>query len=191
MRKLILVALVAGTFATPALAQDAAPFTGFRVEGLAGWDRPQVPGNRSDGALYGVGTGYDVQTGGAVVGIEGEAADSTADNCVSVASAAATGNRLCTRTGRDLYVGGRVGALVAPSTLLYAKAGYTNAQVRNALTLAGTTTRTRETLDGFRVGGGVEQAVGANSFVKLEYRYSNYERDTDRHQVVAGFGFRF
>ena len=62
--------------------------------------------------------------------------------------------------------------------------------------------------DGYRVGAGVEYALTGQSFVKLEYRYSNYsdaeidfggdapntdnfDIDTDRHQVVAGVGFRF
>jgi len=191
MRKYILAALIAGSFAAPAMAQDSgrAPFTGVRVEGLLGWDRPQSGGDHRDGLLYGGGVGYDFQAGRAVLGLEGEASGSTAKDCVS--NFAAAGDRLCTRTGRDLYVGGRVGALVAPSTLLYAKAGYTNARVRATYDLAGTTTRTGQNLDGFRVGGGVEQAVGSRSFVKVEYRYSNYEKDVDRHQVVAGVGFRF
>ncbi len=37
MRKTILAALVATTFAAPAFAQEAGPFTGFRVEGIAGY----------------------------------------------------------------------------------------------------------------------------------------------------------
>ena len=62
--------------------------------------------------------------------------------------------------------------------------------------------------DGYRVGAGAEYALGTNSFAKLEYRYSNYKKaeidlggtlpdggrfnvDTDRHQIVAGFGYRF
>jgi outer membrane immunogenic protein len=191
MRKYILAAIVAGSFAAPAMAQDngSAPFTGVRVEGLLGWDRPQSNGTHADGILYGGGVGYDFQAGRAVLGVEGEATGSTAKDCI--ASFSVTGDRLCTRSGRDLYVGGRVGALVAPSTLLYAKAGYTNGRVRATYDVGGTTTRSGQNLDGFRVGGGVEQAVGARSFVKVEYRYSNYEQNVDRHQVVAGFGFRF
>src|SRR3546814_13386753 len=60
--------------------------------------------------------------------------------------------------------------------------------------------------DGFRVGAGVEQLFGPTAYGKLEYRYSNYSNlehnregttdlsrniDLDRHQVVAGVGFRF
>ena len=54
---------------------------------------------------------------------------------------------------------------------------------------------------------GVEQAIGRNTYAKVEYRYSNYGSarleypngantnnfsvDTDRHQVAVGVGLRF
>jgi outer membrane immunogenic protein len=192
MRKLIVVAsLAAVSLATPALAQDGSPFTGVHIEGIAGWDRPQVPNDHTNGIVYGVGAGYDFQAGRAVLGIEGEASDSSADKCV--VGVAAAGDRLCVNAGRDLYVGGRIGALVAPTTLLYAKAGYTNARMNtDYTTVSGVGNfRVRDNLDGVRVGAGVEQAVGRNAYVKAEYRYSNYEQNVDRHQVVAGFGIRF
>src|SRR4051812_31003835 len=192
MRKLIFVAsLAAAALATPAMAQERGPFTGFHVEGIAGWDRTQVPNDRTNGVVYGVGAGYDFQAGRAVLGIEGEASDSTASECVSGVIAA--GDRICAKAGRDLYVGGRIGALVAPTTLLYAKAGYTNARFNLNYTapIAANNFSLHETLDGVRVGAGVQQSVGRNAFVKAEYRYSNYEQGLDRHQVVAGFGFRF
>ena len=46
-------------------------------------------------------------------------------------------------------------------------------------------------LDGIRVGGGVERALGGKSYVKTEYRYSNYQNGVSRHQVLAGVGIRF
>jgi outer membrane immunogenic protein len=192
MRKLIVAALAASTLATPALAEGRGPFTGVRVEGLAGWDRPQANGDHADGVAYGVGAGFDFQAGGAVLGIEGEASKSTAKECID--SFAIAGDRLCSKTGRDLYVGGRVGGVVGRATLLYAKAGYTNARSEATYNsnLAGSAiARSHANLDGFRVGAGVEQAVGRKAFVKAEYRYSNYEQGVDRHQVVAGLGIRF
>jgi outer membrane immunogenic protein len=194
MRKLFVVAsLAAVSIAAPAFAQDTgrAPFTGFRVEGLAGWDHPRVPNDHANGVTYGAGIGYDYQAGRAVFGVEGEASDSTTKRCV--AGVFATGDALCASAGRDLYVGGRIGAAVAPTTLLYAKAGYTTARINtNYTTLTGVgNLTTRRDLNGFRVGGGVEQSLGGNAYVKAEYRYSNYEQNVDRHQVVAGFGFRF
>jgi outer membrane immunogenic protein len=191
MRIFILAALAAGAVAAPAAAQEASPFTGPRVEGIVGWDRVQVPGDRGDGVAYGVGLGYDFQAGNMVVGIEGEAADSTTDECAT----GAPGETLCAKTGRDLYVGGRIGAAVGASTLLYAKAGYSNARVRLAYDsgLAGNVGdfTTHGNYDGIRVGAGLEQKIGTNAFVKAEYRYTNYESDLEKHQAVVGFGIRF
>jgi outer membrane immunogenic protein len=177
------------------MAQDpvtASPFTGLKVEGLVGYDRLKVPNDHTSGVLYGAGIGYDAQVGGMVLGVEGEASGSTASQCVSGVNR--TGDRLCAKLGRDLYVGGRIGAAVAPSTLLYAKAGYTNARLRLTYTdnLTGATNfNLHENRDGWRIGGGVEQAVGSNAYVKAEYRYSTYKGNFDKHQVVAGVGVRF
>lgn len=193
MRNLVLAALMAGTMATPALAQPVGNFSGLRVEGVVGYDRTDVEDEGSDGVTYGAGVGYDLQTGGMVIGVEGEATDSTVDECVT--GVEVTGDELCAQLGRDLYVGGRVGAAINPNVLVYGKAGYTNNRV--ALTYQDGTLATTpdfergENLDGLRVGGGLEFALGPNSYAKTEYRYSNYEQGFDKHQVVAGFGFRF
>lgn len=192
MRSIVVAALLAASAATPALAQDSsgkAPFTGARVEGLVGWDRVQNNGH-DDGLVYGIGAGYDFQAGGAVVGVEAEATDSGVKQCAGQRTVASP--QVCAKAARDLYVGGRVGTVVGGNTLLYAKAGYTNARAK--LTSDDGTTRTtlgRTDLDGVRVGVGAEYALGPNSFVKAEYRYSNYEAGFERHQALAGFGFRF
>ena len=197
MQKYFLAALLAGTLATPALAQGGAvagaPFTGFRLEGIVGGDRVQSDGDHEDGVVYGVGVGYDMQMGsGAVVGIEAEATDSSADVCAE--DVTVTGDRLCVGAKRDLYVGGRLGAAVGTSTLVYGKAGYTNARFGFDYDDGGNGSNDfgdGRNLDGVRVGAGIETALGTNSFVKAEYRYSNYEEGVEKHQVVGGFGFRF
>ncbi|MFZ5703633.1 MAG: outer membrane protein [Pseudomonadota bacterium] len=189
MRSIVVAALVAASAAAPALAQDRAPFTGPRVEGLVGWDRVQNNGH-DDGVAYGLGAGYDFQTGMGLVGIEGEVADSSVKQCAGAATAADP--RLCAKAGRDLYIGGRVGTVVGGRTLLYAKAGYTNTRAKlTGDDGTGQVTLAKQDLDGVRVGAGVEYAVGPNSFIKTEYRYSNYEQGFSRHQVMGGFGFRF
>ena len=193
MRKMIVAALMAGSFAAPAFAQDAAPFSGFRVEGLVGYESDEVEGDSSDGVNYGIGLGYDFQSGGMVFGIEGEAADSTVDECID--GAIIVGDELCAQFRRDLYVGGRVGGVVGSNTLVYAKAGYTNARVGIDYEdgTAGTVNdfSAGENLEGVRVGGGVEFGIGSNAYAKAEYRYSNYEQGFAKHQGVIGFGFRF
>lgn len=174
---LALVALTAA--ATPAFAQDdAATFTGGHVSAVVGYDILDLNTagvDNPDGVAYGVNLGYDLQRGNAVFGIEGEVAESSAE--------LKAGNTVVASAGRDLYVGGRVGFVAGGNTLVYGKAGYTNARVESS---AGD-----ENGDGFRVGGGVETRFGQNLFGKVEYRYSNYEADVERHQIVAGLGVRF
>lgn len=218
MRYALAAALVASTtLAAPAFAQDVDPtFTGPRVGVIGGYDiiRPgstedsdlEGDDQNVDGFLYGVELGYDIGVGGAVVGVEAELSESTG----KVETNSTDPNFFGfgeVGTGRDIYVGVRAGVLATPSTLVYAKGGYTNARL-NVLASDGTTERDENfELDGWRIGAGVEKAIGTNSFAKLEYRYSNYSNanfewrdgavtedfdiDTDRHQIVAGVGFRF
>jgi len=221
MRKLIAVSLFATTAAltvsaAPALAQTNPTFTGPRVEATLGYDHTGAGSSVSndngrddqkiDGLLYGGGIGYDIATSDNIVlGAEAELTGSTSKSGRNDYTSDFGFGRV--KQGRDIYVGGRVGYVVAPTTMLYAKGGYTNAKLN---VLAGDTNQTTDTdfnLDGWRIGAGAEHAVGPNSYAKLEYRYSNYERsnidyatggtssrfdvDTDRHQVVASYGFRF
>lgn len=194
--------------AAPALAQDARePFTGPRVEVFGGYDNVQAGNDDSsdaaEGFSYGVGLGYDFQMGGAVIGIEGEAAGSTSK--LTGHDIDVTGDSLRLKADRDLYIGGRVGFAIAPTTLLYAKGGYTNFRVSSRYDNGtGTVFDDGVTLDGYRVGAGIEQKfslLGPSGFLKAEYRYSHYSNlninnvdaqiDTDRHQVLAGVGVRF
>ena len=194
MRKFAIAAtLLAATIATPALAQDTNNLGGFRIEGLVGYDRPSIEDENADGIAYGVGVGYDFQSGNAVFGVEAEAMDSSANE--RIAGAVLPGDELRVRAGRDLYVGGRVGVGVGGNSLVYAKAGYTNARVRVDYEdgTAGTVNdfTERGNLDGIRAGAGAQIGIGSNAYLKTEYRYSNYEAGVDRHQVVGGVGFRF
>jgi outer membrane immunogenic protein len=184
MSKFIYAALFASAaIAAPALAQDAGTgtFSGAHVEAIGGWDRVRGGGSHDDGALYGVGAGYDIRRGNTVFGVEGEASDSTQKEELG---------GVTQHAARDLYAGGRVGVVVGGNNLLYAKAGYTNARY----TVSGTATGVdlaHGNLDGVRVGAGLEHALGSRAFVKTEYRYSDYEQGVSRHQVVAGVGLRF
>jgi outer membrane immunogenic protein len=191
MRNLVLASLLATAFATPAFAQEDAPFTGPRIEGQLGWDRVQGEGGgKSDDLMYGVNVGYDAQMGGAVIGAEAEYSDSSNRACAGARTVADP--RLCLKAGRDLYVGGRVGTAVGASTLVYAKAGYTNADAKFTSDDGDDeTTLAKDHLDGVRVGAGVEQSLGGKAYVKGEYRYSNYEQGVERHQALAGVGIRF
>jgi outer membrane immunogenic protein len=202
---LLATALAATTvLATPAFAQDSDPsFTGPRAEVVAGWDRIDDGANSgtkaSDGVVYGGAVGYDFQAGGAVLGVEGEITGST--NKDTATSVIVTNDSLRLKAGRDLYVGGRVGFLAGPRTLIYAKGGYTNAKLNTRYINGANTTNVSENADGWRAGAGAEFMLSNNVYLKAEYRYSNYSRingpgasadiDLDRHQVVGGLGIRF
>lgn len=210
MRKFIVLAALAGVSA-PAFAQVESPFTGLKVEALAGYDalRPgNVRGsdvNTVEGFQYGVAVGYDMDFNGAIIGVEGEIADSTgrSDNSLNFGNGLVD-SRL--ETGRDLYAGIRIGGRVNPRTMLYAKGGYTNARVQSRFDDGSVAVfDDRVNVDGFRLGAGAEMLITDNAYGKLEYRYSNYSSlnygdgrfrtdtgiDLDRHQVLAGVGFRF
>lgn len=199
MRKFVLAALFAATAATPALAQDRAPFTGLRAEGIIGYDRisdgsGQDAGS-SDGVLYGGQIGYDLQAGNLIVGVEGELSGSTTDTRAD--SLIVAGDRLTLDAGRDLYAGARIGAVLSPRAMVYGKVGYTNARLESEYRTGTTVTRDHANLDGFRLGAGMEYQLTPQFHLKGEYRYSNYseidgyDTDVDRHQVLAGIGVRF
>jgi outer membrane immunogenic protein len=207
MRYMFLAGALLASAATPAFAQESAPFTGPHVEGIIGYDILKAPDadidNGADGLLYGLNAGYDFQLGGAVAGIEGEVTGATSNQRGS--DLLLTGDSARLKTDRDLYVGARLGFAVAPSTMLYVKGGYTNAKI-SARYNDGTNPIINEgvTLDGYRLGAGIEQKFnlfGPSGFVKAEYRYSNYKNldfgaadidtDLDRHQILAGVGVRF
>ncbi|MFM9978410.1 MAG: outer membrane protein [Sphingomonadaceae bacterium] len=212
MRTFILGALLASTVAVPAMAQESAPFTGPYVNGIIGYDT--VKGGEDDlddsrdGVLYGGQLGYDFQLGGAIAGIEAELSDSSTRARASDVTDGITTNASLA-ADRDLYIGARIGFAVAPSTMLYAKGGYTNARFKFDFNDGTTAFNEGLTADGYRLGAGIEQKLnlfGPSGFVKAEYRYSNYKNldisigddeiddvniDADRHQVLVGVGVRF
>lgn len=214
----LVLATSLATFATPAFAQVEGGFTGPWVAGVAGLDINKAGSSVDDdinddrdqsveGIMYGAAIGYDFAMNGIVIGAEAELTDSEADT--EYDGDFETFGFGAVDAGRDIYVGARLGYAIRPSTMVYAKAGYTNARF-NYLGSDGTTDYNLNLdTDGYRFGAGVEQRYGANTFAKLEYRYSNYSKgeidfetpdvsdtdrfdvDSDRHQVVASVGLRF
>lgn len=208
MKKIIAAAILSAAIATPALAQDdnsasvRKPFTGPFVGAVLGYDKargyiPGVASGTQDGLLYGANIGYDMNIGGALVGVEGEFTDS--DTKASAQNVAALGDSLSVNTGRDYYAGIRLGGQVANNLALYAKGGYTNQRLANYyFDNAGGVTKNNVDLEGYRLGAGVETTYHGLTG-RLEYRYSNYGKvniantpiNGERHQVAAVLGYRF
>lgn len=220
MKKFLIVLAAGGAVsAFPAFAQDAATaFTGPYVQAGIGYDKARSGSDVDidhardtkqsiDGLYYGAGLGYDAAIGERLrVGAEAELADSTSKWRARGEPNAFNLGRV--NAGRDIYVGGRLGYVMSPQTMLYVKGGYTNARFNTQATDGTTSLKDGIDADGYRIGGGVEYAVDSNVFTRLEYRYSGYKRgeldfggntpdssrfdiDTDRHQVVASVGMRF
>lgn len=207
--------------ATPAMAQTASeiPFSGLRAGAEVGYDHirsgstEDVDNTRDlkqsvDGVTYGGVVGYDFAASPNFrVGAEASYSGSTAgrDFNNDQPTVFNLGN---VQADREIYVGGRVGYVTSPTTMIYGKAGYTNQ--RFSVTGSDGTVNLAQKLDtdGWRVGAGAEFAVSRNAYVGAEYRYSKYGKgevdfegdtpdssrfnlDTDRHQVVATAGVRF
>lgn len=190
-KAVLLAAIAAATFSTSANAQEAT-LTGAKIGIVAGYDDYAISyegekiGSKS-GFHYGLTAGYDFDLGGAIAGIEAEVADATT-------KVGYDGDSL--KAGRELYVGARLGAVVSPNVILYAKGGYVNSRLK--LTVDGESDG--DNLDGWRLGAGVEYAP-STYFGRVEYRYSDFGDykfegentglSSRRHQVVATVGVRF
>lgn len=177
MKTVIFAAMTAAlAISAPAFAQDST-FVGPRAEAIVGYDAVKTNSNglgTPDGFMYGAALGYDFNLGSVIAGVDAEITDSTVKRSFAGGSI---------KADRDLYIGARVGMPIGDTALAYVKAGYTNARF-SALGVG-------ENGDGVRVGAGLEYKLAANLYVKGEYRYSNYQDDVERHQVVGGVGLRF
>ena len=191
------------------LPSDAEAFGGARIEVLAGFDRiggdDQVLFDRNDGSrngfTYGGEAGFDVPVGrtlliGGYAGAEG----STVKECFALFGASG-----CARAPFSFTAGGRIGIAASPSTLVYVKGGYTRSRIKFDATLVTNPPRVVEDsqmLNGFHVGGGLEQRFGANAYGKIEYDYTRLrgydalsapgttDDEFNRHQVKLGLGLR-
>ncbi len=207
--------------ATPAMAQTASdvPFTGVRVGGEAGYDHIRTGSSEDvdntrdlkqsiDGVEYGAVVGYDFAAGTNLrIGAEASYAGSTAERDFNN-DRPTVFNLGSVQADRDIYVGGRVGYVTSPTTMIYVKGGYTNQRYATVGSNGTVDLDQRLDTDGYRLGAGAELAVGRNAYIGAEYRYSKYSQaevdfdgntpdsssfnlDTDRHQVVATAGVRF
>lgn len=176
--------------AVAALSSTAASAQGLYAEIHGGWDNVSVAGESDDGIAYGAAIGYELPVSDkAFVGLEASADDSSTKECMN--DVLALGDRACVIAGRDLSVVARAGFEVAAGSQLYALAGYTNARIKLTYTDGVNTGSIADNGDGFRFGAGYKRVLGGSTYAKAEYRYSNYESDFSRHQVLFGLGMNF
>ena len=134
--------------------------------------------------------GYDFAVGEKTfVGVEASADDSSTKECAT--DVLVIGDRTCISTGRDLSVVARLGYKLSDMNKVYALAGYANGRIKVSYDDGTTSGSVGANGDGLRLGAGVQLGLGSNLYAKGEYRYTNYESDFSRHQVLVGFGLGF
>ncbi|MDQ0839304.1 outer membrane protein [Sphingomonas faeni] len=176
----------ASVCAVSAQAQTEVPFSGPYVAAIGGWDRVDGDHHGETGFDYGGIVGYDVAAGSVRVGPEVELTGSTAKGCVGTAA-----TEKCIRSGRDLFVGGRLGVVATSQVLAYVMAGYTNANFDRYAPGRDKDILEKKAHSGARIGVGVEYALSNAAFLKTEYRYSRYSHGVSRNQILGGIGIRF
>jgi len=193
-------ALMALSIAGPALAQDSGNnFSGPYFGAQIGWQQdrqslttgtvpPATFRTKGEGLAYGAQAGWDVNLGRAVVGVEGS---------LTTRDGANTFPTFDLEARRTINLTGRLGYLVSPQGLLYARGGYSNARFN----IAGV--GPSENRDGYTIGGGYEHSLARNISARVEYNYSDYGNDLlpgigstatlnyHRHAVMTGVNFRF
>lgn len=200
MNKFALVpaAIVAATaFATPAAAQIAP--SGPRVELQAGWDflRDQEDFGaeyENDGGMIGVGAGYDIGLGAVALGFDVELSKSDIEDSAAYTDGDAYVDAILD-SGREIYVGGRATIPIGLRTDVFVKAGYANLETELDLLFDDGVDTFREVIrereDGVRVGAGVNYKLVGGAYLGGEYRFTSYDSDIDKHQLVASLGLRF
>jgi outer membrane immunogenic protein len=200
MNRMAFCAIVAAAVTTPAAAQEVKNFDGPFVGVQLGWQQdrriattstvpPATTRVSGDGLVYGGQLGYDANMGGAVLGVEGSIIGRTGSN----GSAA-----LPFETGRTVNVTARVGWLLSPESLLYARGGYSNARFSTTNPAGNSANQ-----GGYTLGAGFERALTDTVSARIEYAYSNYGSDAvpgiggpvrleyRRNGITAGFNLRF
>jgi outer membrane immunogenic protein len=195
---------LAGALAATIPAQaSAAEFDGPFVGAQVGWQSEKmqnpetalgaVPIDDSKQAVTGgIFAGYDKRIDDRVV-IGAEAGLDLASDDEVQTTVLGTSYTISPKYSVDLSA--RAGFLVDPSTLVYARGGYTGARTRTTIADPLGTQIESGSRDGWLLGGGVERQVKENASARLEYRFSRYggsdDDQFDRHRVLAGLSYRF
>ena len=189
MKYLCLVIMVCALFAFPGEAARAGGLPswggayvgiGIGALGLSGTetDTHTVPphvdtfdGGTDWGVMGTVTAGYDYQLPqGVIIGAFTDFDFTNSD--FTTTSPDGDTNRL--REHSAFNVGGRLGYLISPSTLLYADGGYTRGNFKFNYS---DEYSNGKTLDGWFVGGGAEHKITGPWSAKLEYRFAQYGKE--------------
>lgn len=137
-----------------------------------------LDGIGGDGFIGGGRVGFDIARGRLLFGVF---ADYNFSNIESTLSAS-SGNQSATFTlekENEWTVGARIGAIVAPRTLVYILGGYTESDYKlsGPGVVASASFNPEHTISGFTGGAGVEYAAGGGLFLGLEGLYTAYDTE--------------
>jgi outer membrane immunogenic protein len=203
-----LAALTTASFAADLPARSAAPppapvyappiftWTGFYVGAQVGaaWMRDKASAFDPAGVFVSQGTltdtgfiggghvGYNYQIGSIVLGIEGDIEGSTVSKTGGPGFGAPVplpaGSFIKASTDWQGSVRGRLGYAIN-NVLLYATGGAAFADFERSYSAPGAAAKFSDTRAGWTVGGGLEYAFTNNWTARVEYRYSDFGKETD------------
>lgn len=181
------VALVA-VGAAPSLA--ASPFDGAYVGVYTGY----ADNNGSNGAgdidtdgwTYGGYVGYGKTFDQFYFGGEAEIGSIDIDGKGTVGTVPTT-----LKINESYGLAARAGLLVSDNALFYGRVGWQRTNYEAKIGTGAARFTVDDTLDGVRVGGGLEYALTDNVLTRVEYNYTNYEQGVSDNQVRVGVAYRF
>jgi outer membrane immunogenic protein len=193
---LLALPLILGAAAAHAEEGETSRFAGAKIGANLSYDRLSIDRNvagvtpRVDTSRGGIGgrvfAGYDFATGPLVLGAEaglgvgGRTARQTVSN-----------GRYAIDPGLNWDLTARAGVAVAPSVLLFGRAGYRWQRLRTDL-VQGTVTTSKKTSDGgLTFGGGAEFAVGEALALRAEYARTSFGEGLKANQLRLGAVLRF
>lgn len=190
MKKFIALAALAACVPGAAFAQDKAAdakLDGVRIEARLGYETPTVSDN---GSIYKIGSAVSY---GGEVGFDIRAKNVTFGPYAlyEASSVSLCDGTDCLKENGNLGVGGRIGFVVSPKVVIYAKAGY--AHISFNASSGGASANASK--DGVQGALGVDVNVTRNVYLMGEFNYADYGSfygiNLQRRHVAAGVGVRF
>lgn len=144
----------------------------------------------SDGVNYHVRLGYDRQMGKTVIGLVGEFGNADTRDSVSAFSTTPAFYTMTRETDFNAALRLRAGFTPAPSTLLYATGGLAYAKLDQSFESSNMANSFTVIPDknawGYQLGAGIEQKLGSNFSLGIEYLYTEYGQDDTLIRVGQG-----
>ncbi|MCM0000912.1 MAG: outer membrane beta-barrel protein [Erythrobacter sp.] len=144
----------------------------------------------SDGVSFAARAGYDYQMGSLVLGVVGEVGTVDVRDAVSAFSTTPAFYYMERTIDYNAALRLRAGYTVTESTLLYATGGVAYAKLDQSFESSNSantfTVIADDSAYGFQIGAGLEQKIGSNFSLGIEYLYTGYNDDETLIRVGQG-----